>query len=112
MGQHILGVVGVLIFVDQQVLKTILQFPQHVRVIAQGMGGAQEKIVEIQGVVGVQKLLILGVNPRDRPLIKIARLLRERFGADELVLGVADGGVNGRQARNWCWKCPASSMLP
>ena len=70
-GEHILGVVGVLVFVDEQVVESLLNFLEHVRKIAKRLGGAQEQIVEIQRVVLRQQLLVLCINPRDRSLVKI-----------------------------------------
>ena len=63
--QHVLGVIGVLIFVDQDVLESLLQFLEHFGVIAKRVSRAKEKIVEIQCVVLVETLLILGEDPRD-----------------------------------------------
>ena len=52
--EHVLGVVRVLVFVDQDVGEPVLQFLQHIGVIAEGMGRAEQQVVEIQRVVGVQ----------------------------------------------------------
>ena len=51
-GEDVLGVIGVLIFVDQDVLEALLQLGQDVR-DDRGIArhGAQQQIVEIQGVV-------------------------------------------------------------
>ena len=71
-GDDVLGVVGVLVLVDQDVLEPLLQLAQHVGVIAERLGGAQQQVVEIQGVVLRQQLLVLRVNAGDGALVEVA----------------------------------------
>ena len=55
---EILDDVGVLIFVDQDVAKTVLIFLQHVGVLAKQPEGFQQQVAEIDGVERLQPLLI------------------------------------------------------
>jgi hypothetical protein len=45
-GEHVPGMVGVLVLIDQQILEPSAA-GQHVRVVAQGVGGLEEQVVEV-----------------------------------------------------------------
>jgi hypothetical protein len=79
-GQDVLRVIRILVFVDADVLKPLLKLGKDIRVIAHRMGDAQQQIVEIQGVARHQQFLILRINARHLPLIEILRLGCKRFG--------------------------------
>src|SRR5689334_20890241 len=90
---HVLRVIRVLVLVDEDVLKSLLQLSEQSWMIAHCQGRSQEKIVEIQGVILPEKLLIFRVHARDGPLIKIAGRLRISLGRLQLILSVADRGM-------------------
>ncbi|MFT3786786.1 MAG: hypothetical protein QM770_11565 [Tepidisphaeraceae bacterium] len=96
--EEVLGAIGVLVLVDEDVLKAVLELGQDVRVIAQCEDGADEQVVEVErGRLG-EHLLVLRVDAGDGLVEEVAGVLSEVFGGDELVLGVADPAVNGRGA--------------
>ena len=59
---QILGRVGVLILVDQDVAKPVVIVGQHVRMLREQGQVVQEKIAEVAGVQGPQAVLIEGVD--------------------------------------------------
>ena len=59
---QILGLVGVLIFVDQDVLEALLVLLEHVAVRAQDRQHVEQQVAEIAGVERLQPLLIGGVE--------------------------------------------------
>ena len=58
----ILGVVGVLIFVDEQEFETIAEFGADVGMIFEQKGGLHQQVIEIEGVEVVEDLLIAGID--------------------------------------------------
>jgi hypothetical protein len=94
-GEEILRVVGVLIFVDENVLESLLKLGEHVGMIAQRQDRAKEQVVEIQRVVLLQEILIFLVHAGDDAGVKIPGGLGVGLSRDQLILGVADGRMNG-----------------
>ena len=92
--QHlVLRRVGILELVNQEIGPLALILDAHVQVVAQQQHRAQQQVVEVHGVVGEQRLLIAAVDaPGD--LLEIGVRL-EGFGRDQVVLAVADVGVDG-----------------
>jgi hypothetical protein len=56
--------------------------------VAEGVGDTQEQVVEIQGVVGRQELLVLRVDARDRARVEIRGLLSETSGVTSWFLAL------------------------
>jgi len=75
MRQNVLRVVRILIFIDQDVLKALLQLCENIRMVAQRMAGAKQQIIKIQRVVRLQKVLIFQENARNCLFIKARRAL-------------------------------------
>ena len=59
---EVLGDVGVLVFVDQHVAKTVLVLAQHVLVLAPQPQAFEQQVAEIDGVEGLEALLIRRVK--------------------------------------------------
>ncbi len=72
-GEDVLRAVGVLVLVDEDVGEALLHLLEDGGMIAEGLHGAEEEVVEIEGVAGGEELLILLVNPGDGFGVKIAR---------------------------------------
>ncbi len=98
-GEHVgedeLGVVGVLIFVDEDVLETILELFADGLVVAEEDGHLEEEVVEIEGFVLGEDLLVAGVDAGDVFFEKGGSCLGEGVGGLEFVFGVGDGVENG-----------------
>ncbi len=91
----VLGVVGVLVLVDQHVAEAGGVDVLHLLEELEQVHGAEQQVVEVHGVHAVKLALVLAVDIRDG-------LLEERFndpavgvGVAELVLGVGDLGLDG-----------------
>lgn len=90
--QDILGLVGVLKFIHQNMLK-------QARIALFGFGdllhqvnGIEQEVVEIQGVAGEQQFLITAVDTRCYLIAVIPH--REVIRQQQFVLGIRDDGVN------------------
>jgi len=96
---QVLGVVGVLVLVHQDVAVLVFQLLADVGVVAQQVGRLDQQVVEIGGVLGGEDLLVGGVDRGDDPLLPAVRLGGIFGRADHLVLGLADGveHVAGRE---------------
>ncbi len=93
-GQNVLGVVGVLILIDQDVLVTPPQRLANVRPIAKKKRRSHQKVVEIQRVVVIERLLVEAIGLRDPPAeMVIAHFHSVLVGSLHLVLGVGDQRV-------------------
>ena len=94
--QLVLGAVGVLVLVDQQVADAPLPGLQQVRVVAKQARRAQDQVVEVHRVVGAQAALVVGVEPGESGLV--------------VVLGLAQGLLRGRSGRSSSARCaPATA---
>ena len=85
MGDDVLGVVGVLVLINQQVLEPALQFLEDFRMVAKSHRREHQQIVEVHRVILPQKLLILRVNRGELPLHEAAGLV-VILGRDQLIL--------------------------
>ena len=98
---QILGRVGVLILVDQDVAKPVVIVGQHVRMLREQGQVVQEKIAEVAGVQGPQAVLIEGVDVLAAPAREhLAIGGADLFGGEALVLPLVDqsGHQLGRPA--------------
>ena len=92
----VLGVVGVLELVDEDVPEARLVGLAHVGVGLQQVGGDHEQVVEVHGVGSVQSVLVLRVNVGDalaEGIGPLTRLFPERLEVDQLRLGLADDAL-------------------
>ena len=91
--QKILGVVGVLIFIHHDVAVAALVFLQHLRVFTEQPDGKQDDIIEIQGVGGLEHLLIAAVDlGGDLQGEVIPGRICHPLGGQHFILGSADIG--------------------
>ena len=67
---QILGGVGVLVFVHQNIFEALLVLAQHIRLFTQQAKGFEQEIAEIDGVKRLQPLLVERVELRPLPLAK------------------------------------------
>ena len=92
--QPVLGVVGVLVFVHQDVTEAILIVLEHLGESTEQLDRDHEQVVEIHRRCDQQPLLVHPVDLGDLLVIDPVALTLERLKVDQLVLGVADGGAN------------------
>ncbi|CPU22043.1 Uncharacterised protein [Mycobacteroides abscessus] len=99
--QHVLGVVGVLVLVNQDVPEFAAIELRDLRELLQHGHGLADQIVEVQGVGGAQPALVLAVHvghdlrkiPAQLPILAAGGEVGHRlFGRDELVLQIGDRG--------------------
>ena len=88
-GEAVLGVVGVLVLVDEHEAERLLVVLEPVGIALEQLDGLHEQVVEVHRVhLGVALLVeLVGVG---RHLREAAALLAELGGPQQLVLGVAD----------------------
>ena len=108
--QFVLGAVGVLILVHQQVTQARLPALQQL-----GLGGEEarrraDEVVEIDGVVGVQAVLVVGVEAGEVGLEVILGVAEGLGGLDEGVLPGRDT-VPGRRRGQGVSLTPAPQVL-
>ncbi len=94
-GEHVLGDVGVLELVDVDVQVALGVLVEDVGVLAKELDGLHQEVIEIDGVVLLQRLLIALVHPRDDLLEVVAHEEGEGLGGGQLALGARDGGQHG-----------------
>jgi hypothetical protein len=90
--QAVLGCVGVLILVDEDVPEQVLITLQHLGVLLEKAHCEENQVVEVHGVVCSEEPLVLPVDRCGHRVVERCRGLCERLGANELVLGVVDPG--------------------
>ena len=86
LGQGILGMVRILIFVDQDILEPGLVFFPDFLVFLQEAHGQEQKVVEIDGIVFPQFFLIQSVDVGDFLFVEIGGFRRKGLGIHEDVL--------------------------
>ena len=91
--QFILGGVGVLEFVHQNVLPLALILLPHLQILPQEQGSAHEQIVKVHGVVQEEHLLIASVDTPAH-LFKVAGGLHP-LRAHQFILPIANLGAHG-----------------
>ena len=82
--------VDVLIFVHQNVAKFVLVVLSRVLALLQQADGVQDQVVEVQGTVEFEFLLIQRVDLADDVLEQARKVTREFVGLDEFLLGLGD----------------------
>ena len=93
--QLVLGPVGVLVLVHQDVAEALLVVVQHVGAGLQQVDGHQQQVVEVHGVGRQQPLLVLAVDLGDPALHDGPGPAGVGLEVDQLVLGGRDEGVDG-----------------
>ena len=94
--QFKLGCVGILVLVHHNVLKTLLVVVQHLRTVPEQFHCLYNNIVKIQGVVHLQRLLVLPVHPGiNGGGIVPRRLLLKPAHCLQLILGRGDHPQKG-----------------
>ena len=94
-GDAVLGLVGVLVLVDEDVAEAGVEFGAQLAVVAHREGGHQQQVVEVEGVGVAHLLLVVAVDLRNDLLEVVVGLFGEAVGGEELVLRLADGGLDG-----------------
>ncbi|GIU91467.1 MAG: hypothetical protein KatS3mg011_0373 [Acidimicrobiia bacterium] len=92
--EHVLGVVGVLVFVDQDVGETLLVVGQHVVEGAEQLDGDHQQVVEVHRRRRQETLLVEAVDVGHLPLVEAVGLLRVGLVVDQLVLGSRDRSLH------------------
>ena len=87
--QQVLGVVGVLVFVNQHLPESASVGLAHLRVLLEQLDGLHDQIVEIERVRGPKPLVVLGVGG-GMYFVEPGRLGAGLGGVDQFVLAVAD----------------------
>ena len=91
----VLGDVGVLVLVDEDVGEAILVPLEHVEVVPEQPHGPNEQVVEVHGVRLDQATLVLEVDLCKAPLVQSPDPCFEHAGVDEVGLGLADRSGHG-----------------
>ena len=87
----VLDVVGILIFVHEDVTETVLIIREDIRIVTQHMQGVDQKVIKVHGVVPFELLLIGPVDTADHLAAEVVRLGLEVFPrADVMLLLLAD----------------------
>ena len=95
-GEHILGVVGVLVLVHHHIAELVLVQLQHIVILSQQLHGVVDHIVKVHSVRRQQLLLIERIALGDLPLTEVrTHGSPVLLGTDQRVLGVADLRQNG-----------------
>ncbi len=87
--------VGVLELVDQHVEEALLVLLAGCLVLAQQLHRAQDHVVEVEGVVRLQRGLVAVVRARDDLAEVVAHAGGVGAGRRQLALGAGDGGQHG-----------------
>ena len=95
--QQVLRMVGVLIFVDHQIIKLALVFFSYRRIFLQQTQSQQQQIVKVYGIVGLQLFLISIINFCHLLLIVAGGLASVSIGQQQGIFSVADMADNRRQ---------------
>ncbi len=93
--QGVLGVVGVLVLVHEDVPEAAAVVVGDIRERLEEVDRGHDDVVEVQGVGLAQPRLVHPVRLGDRLLEAVGRLVREGLLVDELVLEVGDLGAEG-----------------
>ncbi len=88
--QHVLGVVGVLVLIDQDVPEPPPVVLGHVGMLLQQAHRRHDQVVEVEGVRLEEPALVAGVGLTEHLLVRVAGLVGPRLGRHQLVLEVAD----------------------
>ncbi len=93
--EFVLGLVGVLELVDEDVTEAALVVLEHRVVGLEDVDGDHEQVVEVHGASGQQALLVLAVDIGDLAFVRTMRVVFVRVEVDQLVLGAGDHRVHG-----------------
>ena len=95
--QLVLGVVGVLVLVHEDVAELAAVVVRDFGELLEQKDGAANQVVKVEGVSGAQTLRVDGVNLRDGLLVRViaSHAGCVRLGADQLVLQRGDAVAHG-----------------
>ncbi len=97
--QFVLGLVGVLVLVDQQIAHLVLPLLQGVRVVPEEVDRQQDQVVEVHCVVGLEAALVGGVEQGRVGLQIVFRVGQSLLWTDQIVFPGGDlplGGLHHR----------------
>ena len=89
-GENVLGMVGVLVFVDGDVFEFFLIVVSYLRLGLEKLNGFHDDVVKVQGAVFEQCFLVEIVNLSHFFSEIVADKLAVAFRSDELVFGIGD----------------------
>ena len=90
--EDVLGVIGVLVLVDEDVTESAAVVLGHVREELEQRHGRPDEVVEVERIGAAQASLVLGVGLGEHAVLGSLRPTREGLLVDELVLQVRDPG--------------------
>ena len=88
--QFVLAGVGVLVFVDQQIAQAVLPFLADLFVLGEQLRRAQDQIVEIERLIGVQRRGVAAIDDCRLVLVLVRRQHRRLIRRDHPVLPQRD----------------------
>ena len=98
LGEHedelVLGAVGVLVLVHEEVAEALLVVEQHVGMGLEQVHRHHEQVVEVHGAGRMQPVLVLPIDVADLALEDRLGPRHVGLEVDQLVLGRTDGGVH------------------
>ena len=89
--QVVLDAIGVLIFVNVEILEAGLPFFADERIVAEHERGAEEEVVEVERVAGFELAFVFGEDVGDFAAVGADGFGAEFFGSGGVIFGVADG---------------------
>ena len=92
LGQEILDMVGVLVFVDEHVMEFVLVLRPHFRHRLEQLHRQQQQIIEIHRIALDQVFLVFPIDLRHLPGMEIIRLPGKFRRIHLGILGIGDGG--------------------
>ena len=94
-GQLILGTVGILILVHQNVLEAVLILDADFLMFFEQEHRHHQQVIKVHGVVGTQFLGIERIDLSHLLLEEVIRIAGHRLGAHQLVFCIGNGILNG-----------------
>ena len=95
LGQGVLGMVRILVFVDQDVLETGLVLFPNIFLFLQKAHGQEQEVVEVDSIVFPQLFLVQGVDVGYFLFVEIGGFRRKGLGVHEDVLSRRNGPQDG-----------------
>ena len=110
--QAVLGGVGVLVLVDEDVPPEVPVVVEDVRVPREELHRQAQEVVEVDRAQRPQPGRVPGVEPRHVGLARSAHALLDRLGPEELVLGARDPGDRRRGREDAARRARAPCSTP
>ncbi len=98
-GDLVLGLIGVLVLIDKDILKAGVQLAAHFLIVFQRQGGQEQQIVEVECVGVAQLLFINRINAGHHLTEEIVGLGGVLVGQQQMVFGLTDRRLNGLRGK-------------